>query len=137
VAREDAVLTGERHEIGDGAEGDEVEMIAELDAMRDRMIFRAQLLKQAVAKLEHEADRAEVAPRGVAVRLVGVDVRVDEDAAVERALARAMMIDHEHVDALRLEIGGFLVRVRAAIERDEKFRFAGLERAVDRAARKP
>ncbi len=133
-ARENAVLSGERHEVGHGAHRGEVEIVAQLDALRHRMFLRAQEFQQAVREFENETDGAEVVPRLVAV--ASVDVRVDEQTLVERLLLRAMVIDHHHIDALADKVGDLLVRVGAAVERDEKLGLALLQRAVDGAARK-
>ena len=136
MAREDAVLALQRHEIRDGAERDEIEVIAQFDFKRHRVVLGAQLFQQAVNEFEDEAHRAEVPPRRIAVGLVGLDVRIDEQALVEGFFLRAMMVDHHDVDALPAQIRRLLVGIRAAIERDEKVRLATLQRPVDRAPRK-
>ena len=56
--------------------------------------------------------------------------------AVQRPVLRAVVVDHDDVDALRLEVGDLLVGIGPAVERDEQVRLALLQRAVDRAARK-
>jgi hypothetical protein len=58
-----------------------------------------------------------------------------EDTVAERALARAVVINHDDVDRLGAQISHLVVRIRAAIEGDEQLRQPALERAVDRAAR--
>src|SRR5580692_11462979 len=86
MAREDAVLAGERHEIGHGAECDEIQIVAELYPECDGMVFRTELFEQAMGELENKADGAEIPPGDVRAIGTGVDVRVDEQALPRRAL---------------------------------------------------
>ncbi|MCX6944995.1 MAG: hypothetical protein NT173_09595 [Opitutales bacterium] len=80
VAGEDAVLAEQRHEVGHRAQGHQVQVVAELERQRHRVLLGAELLDQAVGELEDEPDGAEVAPRRIGAGLVGLDVRVDQQA---------------------------------------------------------
>ncbi|OPZ41276.1 MAG: hypothetical protein BWY94_02472 [Actinobacteria bacterium ADurb.BinA094] len=84
VFGEDAVLAEQRDKVGDGAHRDEVEVVAQPDRVRLRMVRLAHRLEQRVHELEDEADGAEVLP-GRRGRL-GVDVRVDEDRLLRHGL---------------------------------------------------
>ena len=61
----------------------------------------------------------------------GVHVGIDQDAAAERFLLRTVVVDHDRVHPLRLQIGELVMRVGAAVQRDEEIRPAGLQRPVD------
>ena len=135
VAGENAVLAGERHEIGHSAHRGEVKVVAQLHRESDGVVFGAKEFQQAVRQFKNEADGAEVVPRFVARDRI--DMRVDEDALRERFFLGPVMVDDEHVDALRNQIGDLVVGVGAAVERDEEVGIALFQSTVDGAAREP
>ena len=135
MAGQNPVLPQQGHQVGHRAQGHEVEIIAQLEGERHRVVFRAQLLEQTMHELEHQADRAEVAPAGIRAGLVRLDVRIDQQALAQGLLLRAVMVDDDDLDALRAQVGDLIVGVGATIERDKQRRLAALQRTVDGAAR--
>ena len=132
MAREDAVLAEQRHEIGDGAERDEVEVIPYFDFKAERMLRLAQALKHAVHEFENEANGAKVAPRRVVGALV--DVRVDQERVETRRFLGAVVVDDDNVHAEGAQVGDLGSGIGAAVERDEERGATTLERAIDGVA---
>ena len=84
MAREDAVLADQWHQVGHDAHRHQIEVFLQVDPKRHRMVLSPQLFQEAVHQLEYQPDRAEIAPRLIA--WPGVNMGVDQDAAGERLL---------------------------------------------------
>ena len=60
VVNQDAIFALQRHDVGDGAERDEIEPAAQIEIRQRRR------LQQRVAKLENDSDAAEIAELAIA-----------------------------------------------------------------------
>ncbi len=95
---EDPVRLVEPHDVGDGAERDQVEQLGEvrLGARRERAVG-AQSRARREQHVEHHAHARDVLARERAARLV----RIDDDRGRRQRRARQVMVGDQHVDAAR------------------------------------
>ena len=129
---EDAVLGPQRHEVRDGAEGGEVEVVLDGDARAAFVAGEPEHLEDAVDELEDQAGGAERLPRRIG-RVV--HARIDQGAHGVSFLGD-VMVDHDHLDAGGAQARHLGQRIGAAIQGDEQLR-AGLgEDAVEGRHRK-
>ena len=128
VGREDTVLGAQRDQVGDGAEGGQVEVVLHRDRSAAFVAGEAQDLQDAMDQLKDQSGGTERLPRGV--RGV-VDARVDEDAADAGFLGH-VVVDHDDVDAFSSEAFDLGLGVGTAIERDEELRLRLGEDAFER-----
>ena len=110
---EDAVLVGERREIGDGADGDEIDERARIGQRGAAGV--AQARAQRGGEVEGDADGGEPLEREAAARLV----RVDERERVGIALGHLVVIDDDDVDAAGARDGERVVIAGAAVAGDD------------------
>ena len=116
---EEAVLRLERNDVGDGAEGDDVEMLLQVE-VRD-----GPGPEEGVGDLEDDA-------RGAEVMVIVPEFRIDEGDARGHALRRRfVVVEDDEVDAPFTEDPRLLARVRPAIGRDEKPGRMALETVLD------
>ena len=117
-ARQHAVLVDERHDVGDGADGDH---IAERPQGQRHLDARLRgLFEQRVRKLEGDADAGELRAR------VAGQLGSDDHAVRRRALHLVVVGD----DDVHAELAGARhlgARVDAAVDRDEQLDAAGGE----------
>ena len=121
LAHQDAVFPDQRHDVGDGGQGDEFQQPAQIE------VFQRPALEHRVGELEGDAGGAQVGE----VLVGGGRLRVDEGAAVRPAVgSRFMVVDHHHVDALGLEAGDFLAGGGAAVHGEQQVGFRALAHAA-------
>ena len=97
MACQNAVLSRQRYEVRHGSQRHQIQVIPQLDAKGNRVIFGAQLFQQSVSKFEDQTHGAEMSPRPIATGFVHVHVRIDQHA-IQRAFLGPVMIQHDHVD---------------------------------------
>jgi len=98
-ADEFAVLAGQRHEVGHGAKGDEVEVLLEVEVAFLLEPLLAAALDERVGELEGEAHGAEF----LEVRVVVAELWVDHGQWLGWRVADLMMVQHEDVDLALVE----------------------------------
>lgn len=98
AADEDTVFAGERDEVGDSSQRDEIEECAQINLERFGEAEVASALEDGVCEFEGEADRTQFAQ----MRITAV-MRIDEGAGIWRAGADLMVIENDRIDALRVE----------------------------------
>ena len=132
MRREDAIFGHQRHEVGDGAQSRQIEVILHLNLRAPFVARQTQHLEQAMDELEDEASGTERLPsrfRGV------VDAGVDQDATGARFLGR-VVVHHDDIDAFGLQAIDFGLRVGAAVQGDEQGGLGFGQDAVERGHRK-
>ena len=115
---EGAVEAGQRHDVGDGAERDQMQQREQigLGARTGPEIAPAQLARDRDQRDKHQPDRRQLAEAGQIVGAVGID----DGRRLRQFLVGLMMVDDDGVEAelgrlrQRLEAGG------AAIDRHQK-----------------
>ena len=91
-----AVEPDQRHDVGDGAERDEIEQRAEVRLRAcDESTPLAQMRAQRAQHVEHHTDAGEVLRRKRAARLV----RIDDHRRRRKRIARQVVIGDQHLDA--------------------------------------
>ena len=96
LGHEGAVEAGERHDVGDGGEGNEIEGVRQgrFGPLRAEVALQAQGAVQRHKRQEHHAGRAEMAePRQVVEA-----VRIDHGPRRGQDLGGRMMIENDHVE---------------------------------------
>ncbi len=97
---EDAVLAGQRDEVGDGAERDQVEQRAQVEIRRARQARFASALHQGVGELEGEAGGAEFGEEVLEFEVLSFRSTADSPARTQRGrIGNLMMIEHDHIHA--------------------------------------
>ena len=131
---EHAVFAHEGHNVGDGAEGDEVEGVFEvgLDARRRKPVLLAQHPPQGDREVEGHADGAE---HLAAARAVDA-VRVDHRRRLWQLDGHGVVINDDDVDAALLCVDDFVVVGDAAVDGDHE-PAARVVQAIDARARQP
>ena len=90
------IRPGERHHVGDGAERDQIELLAQV-RLRSRgtePALLAQPLPQREQEVKRDADRRKLAPGERAARLV----RIQNRDRARQVLRGRVVIDHDHVE---------------------------------------
>src|SRR5690606_481883 len=117
VFAQDSILVEQRHEVGDRAHGNQVEIVLEDDFGGGHVIFFAQGFEQAVNQFEDQPNRAEVCPW--LARFIH-HVRVDQDAVGGRVFLGAVVVDDNDINALASQVGDLLNGIGSAIDGDKQ-----------------
>lgn len=131
VARHYAVFVHKRHEVGDGSERDQIEVVFQVDFPRAAVVALAHFLYQSVRELEDKPHGAQLAPR---CRADIVHVRVYENVVVYGNVLRLVVVYDNQIYALVANVFDCFDRVCAAVERNQKRRLAVRKRSVPIAA---
>ena len=115
VVDEDAVVVVKRDEVGDGAEGDEVEVVGEAQLFRPAALC-AQVLAQGEEEVEGDTDAGEVFAGEGAVAAVGVD----GGDGVGQGVAGQVVVGDEGVDAAGARGGDGFVAAGAVIHGEDE-----------------
>jgi len=112
----EAILPAQGHQIGQGTQGGDVEKLLQINLMRHLVTIGTEAFEQTVDKLEDQPHRTHLRPR--LIRPVE-DMGVDEYAVLRESLLARMMIQDDHIDALRAQFGDHFARTRPAVHRDQ------------------
>ena len=114
MLHEDAIFILKRHKIGDRPERHEIEMLAQIE-VRERTPFQ-----QRVRDFENKPDAAQVVKSLAALRIH------ERDTLRQRAFD-FVMINHDRIDAIRLQRGDLRDGRSPAIHRHQKLRMKRLD----------
>ena len=98
-ADEFAVFAGQRHEVGDGAQRNEVEVLIEVEVALLLQALLPAALDECVGELEGEPNGAEF----LEVRVVAADLGVDHRERLGRWYADLVVVQHEDVNFFTVE----------------------------------
>ncbi len=119
---EHAVIAVELHDIGDGAERDQIEQAVQtrLGKVVAERAAPAQFRAQREQHVKHHADARNALAGELAARLI----RIDDGARGRQLVAGQMVIGDEHVDAERVRRFHAVHARDAVIDGDQQFRLA-------------
>ena len=106
------VLFPDRHEIGHGAQGDQIQEVAQVEP-RERLA-----LEQRMSRLEDNAHAAKMMK-------LRAELGVHHGDTIRQGVLALVVIKNHDLDAVRAQRGNLGDRGRAAIHRDQKLRLQG------------
>ena len=116
----DAIFLHQRNDVSHGADGNEVEIVTQIDLA----VPLARELEQSMADLEDEAHTGEIIE-------LAVPLWVDQGMRGGQFRWQRVVVDNEHVDALLAQPRDLLHRRGAAIDCDKDGRFVLLDAPLD------